>query len=248
MYGWRARIGLIIPANNTVIEPEIQNCLPDGVTVHSTRMLVEGPYDSEALIQMERNAARAIQELNVLEPDVQVYACMATSLVKGRDWNEAYIRRLDEAHSKSPMLTAASATMDALQTFGARRVAVFSPYPPPIHQFLRQFFDSYGLEITSNLNLEIDGYVEVTQQDPRQIYRRAREMNLEGADALCILSTDLPTLPIVEPLERDCGIPVVSTNQAVLWRALHTAHVACSVDGRGRLLREMPKPVEQVLA
>ena len=39
MYGWRARIGLIIPANNVVIEPEFYKMMPEGVCVFSARIM-----------------------------------------------------------------------------------------------------------------------------------------------------------------------------------------------------------------
>ena len=37
-YGWRARIGLIVPPTNTANEAEWSLMLPDGVTLHTTRM------------------------------------------------------------------------------------------------------------------------------------------------------------------------------------------------------------------
>ena len=42
MYGTRAKIGLIIPSNNTVIEPELAAMCPPGVTVHGNRILTHG--------------------------------------------------------------------------------------------------------------------------------------------------------------------------------------------------------------
>lgn len=41
MYGWRARIGLLIPSVNTVVESEFSKILPEGVSIHGTRMYIE---------------------------------------------------------------------------------------------------------------------------------------------------------------------------------------------------------------
>lgn len=30
MYGWRARIGLLVPSINTIMEPEVQRTAPTG--------------------------------------------------------------------------------------------------------------------------------------------------------------------------------------------------------------------------
>ncbi len=36
MYGWRGRIGLMVPTGNSVMEPEFQRMAPDGVTTMPT--------------------------------------------------------------------------------------------------------------------------------------------------------------------------------------------------------------------
>jgi maleate isomerase len=41
MYGWRARIGLLIPSVNATVEPEFNRFLPEGVSVHVARMVIE---------------------------------------------------------------------------------------------------------------------------------------------------------------------------------------------------------------
>ena len=38
-YGWRARVGILLPSNNTVLEPEMASVVPEGVTFHATRMV-----------------------------------------------------------------------------------------------------------------------------------------------------------------------------------------------------------------
>ena len=42
MYGWRGRIGLLVPAVNSVVEPETVAMAPEGVAVYSAiRMSLE---------------------------------------------------------------------------------------------------------------------------------------------------------------------------------------------------------------
>jgi maleate cis-trans isomerase len=48
----------------------------------------------------------------------------------------------------------------------------------------------------------------------------------------------LPTAGIVERLERDLGKPVVSSQTAMLWRALVLLRVGEPVKGHGRLLSD----------
>ena len=44
--------------------------------------------------------------------------------------------------------------------------------------------------------------------------------DVSGADAVLLSGTGLPTVGMLETLEQDLGKPVISSNQALLWRAL----------------------------
>ena len=66
----------------------------------------------------------------------------------------------------------------------------------------------------------------------------ARRADAPAAQAVLISGTGLPTVGMLEGLERELGKPVISSNQACLWRALRLAGVSEPVAGFGRLLRE----------
>ncbi len=53
MFGENGRIGVIVPANNSVLEPELGTCLPPGVALYATRILAKGDLTPEAVIAME---------------------------------------------------------------------------------------------------------------------------------------------------------------------------------------------------
>lgn len=82
MYGWRARIGLVIPTNNIVIEPEFGILAPSAVSSHAARIMAGG-MTPEGISRMVENSFRAVEELRAGDMSVIAYACLATSLVKG---------------------------------------------------------------------------------------------------------------------------------------------------------------------
>lgn len=45
MYGWRGRIGPILPADNTIVEPEFAKVLPEGISAHPIRLSAGDPRD-----------------------------------------------------------------------------------------------------------------------------------------------------------------------------------------------------------
>ena len=48
-FGWRLRIGMLLPSSNSVAEPEIPATLPEGVSLHTTRLKLTGSSREELL-------------------------------------------------------------------------------------------------------------------------------------------------------------------------------------------------------
>lgn len=236
MYGHRAKIGLVIPSNNTVIEPELWAMRPPGVTVHGNRILSHG-NTPEGIAEMEKSAARAVHELSRGEMSVIAYACLATSLVKGVEWTREVARQITSDTGR-PATTAATATVDAVKAVGATRIAMATPYTDSIQALLAPFFSALGLEVIATRNLDIKNSLELWKIPPADVCRFARAVDTPKAEALVIVATDLPTAPIIEELEQAIGKPVITTNQAILWRCLALAAVSDRIDGFGGLLRQ----------
>jgi maleate cis-trans isomerase len=240
MYGWRAKLGIIIPSNNTILEPEFARMVPEGVSVHAARILTAGT-SLEAIVEMERNASRALRELHAGGVDAIGYACMATALVKGPGWAERFIEEA-RRDAQLPTTTAVTATMDGLRACGATRVAVASPYPDGIHRLLPAFFEHYGLHVVRSRNLDIKDALEVCRVPSSAAYRLARAVDCSEAQAVCIVATDFQTVDIIAALEQDLRKPVVTTNQALLWQSLALAGIGPAVTGYGQLFAQATPP------
>ena len=53
-FGWRLRLGMLLPSSNQVAEPELPSMLPDGVAVHTTRLKLAGGGRDELLRMTEK--------------------------------------------------------------------------------------------------------------------------------------------------------------------------------------------------
>lgn len=236
MYGWRLRIGIIAPANNAVIEPELYRHLPEGVSMHATKLLGSTGEMAEGNIQaMEATTERAVRMLDVAEVGVMVYACMGTALVKGVAWSDR-LRNEMAALTRAPVTTAAQLTMAGLTRLGVRRVAIATPYPEFLAAKVRPYFEHHGFDVVAEQHMSVSNVRQVGTFGPEAAYKLARTLDRERAEGLCILATDFRTLEAIESLERDTDRPVVSTNQAILWGALRAGGLTDSISGCGRLL------------
>ncbi len=234
MLGARGMIGLIVPSNNTVILPEFYSVLPDGVTAYETRMRVEGELTPELLRKMVGDAEAAADLLRQTGVDFICYCCMASTIVKGWDWERGLLARFAN-NARKGVTSANGALRDALAALGARRLALVTPYPEDLNALLPAFFSAGGFEVTKIAGTPVRDVAAVRGLSPDQILGAGRGVAAGGVDAVCLLATDVQTFPIIDRLEREIGRPVVSSNQALLWASLRALGVTEPIGGLGKL-------------
>jgi maleate isomerase len=235
MLGWRGMVGLIVPSNNNVILPEFYSALPEGVTAYETRMRVEGELTLEALRKMTRDAEAAAELLRQTGVDFICYCCMASSIAQGWDWERRLLALLAGKATKG-IASANSALRDGLLRLGARRLALITPYPATLNALLPDFFAAEGFEVKAIAGPQIAEVADVRTVLPESICRTARALRLHDVDALCLLATDMRTFPAIEALERELGLPVLSSNQTLLWASLTALGIDAPIDDLGSLL------------
>jgi maleate isomerase len=221
MYGWRARLGLLVPSSNTTNEPEFGRVLPEGVSVHTGRLPLESVTAAD-LEAMSETAGRASERLRHAGVDVAAYACTTGSLVKGHDYAE-HLEEEVAAAADAPAVATALSVERALRAVDASAVTVVTPYVESLNERERSFLEAGGFEVLSVTGHRIEPNTEIGALRPEEAYRQAVAAVDDGADALFVSCTNYRTFEVVERLEADLGVPVVTSNQATLWDALgHT--------------------------
>jgi maleate isomerase len=238
VYGWRARIGLIVPSSNTTMEPEFWRMAPEGVSVHTSRVRLS-EVTPEALRLMASEAVRAAEELATADVNVIVYGCTSGSLLEGVEWEERLRREIRE-RAGVEAITTAQAVVEALRALGVRRVAVATPYIDEINSRERSFLERSGFSVVRIRGLGIVRNTDIGRQPPWVAYRLAKEVAREAgrsADGVFISCTNFRTIEVIELLEAELQLPVVSSNTASMWLALRTLGIRDRLS-YGRLLRE----------
>lgn len=234
MFGDKGRIGVIVPANNGVLEPELWSCLPDGVALYATRILARGDLTPDAVHAMEANVDRAVDELAATGVDVIVYADMVTTFIMEPGWNEARTAAI-AARTGTPCVSAWTALRDALDALGIEGIALGTPYPAAIHALAPPFFAARGLAVTSHATLDILAMTDVPRVTPERLHGLVEGLDRADAQAVVLLATDLPTFVSLVDLERTTGLPVMGSNQTLLWSALRTIGNSARIPQLGRL-------------
>jgi maleate cis-trans isomerase len=226
VFGWRGRLGLIVPSNNTTVEPEFGALCPEGVATFATRVMVHETEDPSAktatILAMHERLDEAAEELASLEPAAIAYACTSGSFLDGKASDRAVCGRL-AARTRVPCITASTAVVLALQALGARRVALATPYIREVSTGARRYLEEAGFEVVAHDDLELLSNLDKGRLPPEASYRLVARMNLDEADAVFVSCTNWRTAEALTFVERDLGLPAVSSNVATMWALLHLA-------------------------
>jgi maleate isomerase len=232
------RLGFLVPPGNPTVEPEMTRLAPKGVTVHFTRMVAHGEAGSHRG-QEERNRSQIahldenVALLAMVKPAVIAMAHTAMSATLGRQAERELVERLERS-SGIPFITAFGSVLLALAHLGVRRVALATPYSAEATQKTKAHLEAHGLSVPSFGNL--DDVKNIYEETPERAYALARRVDVREAEGLFISGVGMPSIDVLERLERELGKPVISAASATMWNALHLAGVATPVAGYGSLL------------
>lgn len=73
------------------------------------------------------------------------------------------------------------------------------------------------------------------QTYPETVYRLARSIVKPETEALVLSCTDIRSIEIIELLENDLKIPVISSNQSSMWAAMRSCGINDKIKGFGSL-------------
>jgi maleate isomerase len=233
MENWERKLGLIVPSWNTVMEYETQRMAGDAMSVHAQRISHTADTE-ENLMWMGTQVPAAAQLLAHAKVGVICYGCTAGGFLKGPQYDREIGDQIKTA-TGIPGATSASAITDALRAVGATRVSVATAYEPWLNEKVKQYLEAAGFEVLAIEGFGTQAHAAVT---PDRVAALAKQVDRPGAQAVFISCSNLRTLEIIESLERDLGKPVVTSNQASMWKMLRLVDDRRALPGAGRLFRE----------
>lgn len=233
---WKAKIGLVVVSSSTVCEGRYPRVAPRDVGFFTSRMLLSGG-GLAGLDAMEKNAARAMEELASVPVDVIAYCCTVSGALRGALGDRDFCRDMARRWG-IPVTSTMLAVTEALHHLELRRVIVTSPYPEDHHEAERVYLEQTGIEAIAMRGMGLETGQEFARVTPEEILQFSLEAWDDSADGLFISCMNFDAMPVVEVLEDRIGKPVVTSHSATLWRALALAGVETPILGYGRLLAQ----------
>lgn len=252
--GWRARLGVLVPHLDIVPECELAAMLPEGVSLHATRVPF-GISDGGTVVGADAVRAFAAPphvddatELLATAPiDGVIFAFTSSSYLLGVEGDAALRRRLEGKARGKPVVIPCEATVAALRALRARTLAVVDPpwFPADFSALGSSYFNSHGIEVVYHAPAGLEyselpaGQLEI---EPDRLYEWIRKNVPTSADAVFIGGNGLRSVAAIEALEGELARPVLTANQVALWQALSCLGCSTSVPHYGRLLAGTAAP------
>jgi len=213
----RRRVGLLVPSSNTVMENDLHTRLPkDLYTVHTARMHLV-TCNRECEVQMiDDYAPKAAADVGTAGIDLLVFGCTSAGSLFGAAHDKKVCDELG-ARAGAPALGTLSAVNEALARRNFKRLAVLTPYVDDLTQAVAGAATVPGREIVAAYGMGIEDNVELATPTPENIVAFAKD-KLSGVemDGIFVSCTNFRALEAVPELERIFGVPVVTSNLAVI--------------------------------
>lgn len=241
------QLGLIVLQSDETIERDMRRLIPPDAELLVSRLPSSAHVTSETLSAMEAHLGAAAGLLpGGARLAVVGYGCTSGAAEIGP-------KRVAEAVSGAIVTGSVTEPLSALVAacshLAISRLAVVSPYVPTVSARLSERLADAGITVDGIASFEEDEEARVVRIDRASVIKAALEVvAAREVDALFLSCTNLRTLDVIEPLESETGLPVMSSNLVLAWHMLRLARVAPARGVPGRLWASTSEPGESEAA
>ncbi len=230
-----ARIGLITLATDSASEPEWwEMAAGNDIAVYVSRIQYESNCTMETLRAMGDDMTRAAGMLpDNLFLDAIAYSCTSGTTAIG---HENVVERIQIAHPGTPVATPISGAVAAMKALGASRVAVVTPYTDEVNLSIRAYLEEKGLILTGMTGFSLIRDEDLARVPVEAVMEAIREVLTPDSEAIFLSCTGLVIVKDIPLLEEEFGLPVVTSNQAMLWESICAVRYRNPIRGFGKLM------------
>jgi maleate cis-trans isomerase len=241
--GSRGTVGIVRPTQRTAGYVELLQMTPPGVRLIPLCLDVRRgayeefasaiPFYEEKVAEFSRMGVDAINPSGVPPFMVLGYA-KEQDLI--RQWEDKYNTRI---------FTSGTSNIDAMRAYKIKRMLGITYFGGDINRIYGQYFVDAGfdcLEMAGMEGIPFDKVPELPSEKVHAFTKDAMRRN-NTAEAIYLLGPAWRTLDIIEPLEKEFGVPVFHAVPAQCWDIQRHLNIREPVQGYGRLIAEMPMGV-----
>ncbi len=254
-WGHRARIGMFIVGSEAVPEAEWYAMVPAGVSVHADKVTAPAPWApwkaDRSGVELAPDLARGCEQFAAMKLSAAVIGHTSSSVVGGKGWDEAAIEAMQSILGNDVQVTTnGNDTVAGLRAVGSARPFVVAPawFGDAAVASAVQYYSDHGFDLAGHMRYdpgsdwqhippgELYANGKAVAQVVEPLFNQIVAACPTEADAVFIAGTGFRCCAIIKALETKLSRPVVTANQASLWRCLRLAGVDDAAANYGRLL------------
>ncbi|MFF5972933.1 arylmalonate decarboxylase [Streptomyces sp. NPDC012769] len=242
--GPRLKVGVVVPSTNTSAQPELEALRPHQVTNHVGRMvigddsMVDEPGFDHVMHSIRNSTHPAIKSVVSCNPDTVIIGVSPESYWDGPESHERVLASMREAAGGLPVIMSPDAIKAALGAYGARRIAVITPYLPVGDDSVSRFFKDSGYDVVRIQGLGMPSPAKISHVSQSELRDVIKEIDGPDIEAIVQVGTNVAMSHVAAVAEFWIGKPVISNNTVLYWHALRQNGIQDRVHGHGSLLSE----------
>jgi maleate isomerase len=226
------RVGLLVPASNSVMEVDFYRSLPHDTTLHTGRVHMPDRLPDSVDRLLKDYVLPAARSLGTVLPHIVVFGSTGACLGRGLEYDEEICRQVS-AVTGAETISVAASVVQALRDTRATRIAVVTPFTDEVNEQIRAFLESQSFELPAlhGMGIPRDGVASVTAES---IYAfvQARVRPSSETEALYLAGTNCRAMSALSLLKVAYDMPIVTANFATLQTVKRRLHALR--DERGR--------------
>lgn len=238
--GSKATLGLVVLQADETLEQDFRRLFTDcDIALYISRIPSGQTLSADTIAAMEDELPRSAG----LFPsaacfDAVGYGCTSGTTLIGADAVATMIRKGVKTPVVTDPLTAALAALNALNV---SKIGLVTPYVHTIAAPVRAAFIEAGFLVGETLTFGEEIEARVARIAPASIKAAARQA-AQGTQAVFLSCTNLRTLDIIDELEAELGLPVLSSNQALAWHMAQMTGAPLAEGSAGMLSKTSMRP------
>ena len=198
------------------MEPDLHRHLAPQHIVSTARIFLEDVTRDAEIRMLAEDLPKAVDLIRTTAPDLVVFGCTSAGAL-GNLSHDTGIGDGVAKGSGARVLTVIQAALAALRAIQPRMIAVFTPYVEDLTAGVARSLSEGGFPVIKAVGMGIQANLDIGRVTPAEIIRFVEDQIAGIAPGCVFLScTNWRAIDAIQPLEAKLGIPVLSSNQAVI--------------------------------
>ncbi|MBV7396934.1 maleate cis-trans isomerase family protein [Mameliella sediminis] len=232
----RPTLALIALHTDETVENDFRRLFPaSSASFHVTRVPAGAEVTPETLARMEIDLPRAVELLPPsAEYDAVAYGCTSGTTMIGV---ERVAELISSGCTTRAVCNPLSAAREACRALGLGRLGLVSPYRADVAQPVSDALTHGATKVVRAVHFGEAAEANVARISKASVIEAARAVARDGGiDGVFLSCTNLPTLDVIEDLERELDLPVFGSNLALAWAMARVTGKGLRPAGPYRLL------------